>query len=168
MQLHAVLVGNVHPAGRLDVVHTHNAARIRIAVRCMVDGASTQLLGRLVRQVPLVAGVEHAERVHRAAADREQCALGARALRVNVVQTGTAFVVAGQHHAHAQAGALVLVRNVGHDLGRRRHGNALLVAQLVQATLLGQHSVPVHAIGRTAGQCAQQVVVDFYDLNAFV
>lgn len=121
VQIHAVLIGNVHPSGGLNVVDTNDTTRIRIPMGRMIDGTSAQLLRLLIRQIPLVTGVQNTERVHRSTADGEQLALGARSLRVDVVETGTAFVVSSQHHAHAQAGAFVLVSNVGHNLGGSGH-----------------------------------------------
>lgn len=74
------------------------------------------------------------------------------------------LIVAGQHHAHAETHALVVVHNVGHDLAGGGHRNPLLVPQLVDATLLGQHPIPVDAIGSTSGQRSQQVIVDLHNL----
>ena len=66
------------------------------------------------------------------------------------------LVVAGDHGAHGEAHALVVVGDVGEDLGGGGHGDALAVAQLVEATLLGEHALPVGAVGRAAGHRAQQ------------
>lgn len=64
------------------------------------------------------------------------------------------LVDAGEHHAHAEPHALVVVHHVGHELAGGGHGDALAVAQLVQAALLGEHAVPVHAVRCAARQRA--------------
>jgi len=56
------------------------------------------------------------------------------------------------------------VGNVGHDLAGGGHRDALFVAQLVQAALLGQDPVPVHTIGGATSQGAQHELVDLHDL----
>ena len=77
-----------------------------------------------------------------------------------VTFTWSSLVPATHHGAHAEPHALVLVHHVGQQLGRGRHGDALLVAELIDATLAGQQALPEAAVGRSSGHGAQQVGVD--------
>lgn len=114
--------------------------------------------------VKLVPRVENAVRKRRARADRKEVVLEPRAVRVDIVQVGAGLVPAGNHRAHRQAHALVLVDRVAEQLGRGGHRYALAIAQLVQAALRGQHALPVRAVGGAAGHRAQQLRVDLDDL----
>lgn len=153
------------PALLLDVVEVDETTRVRIAVRGGQDAPAAQLQGVLVRQVVVVLGVEHAVGERLAGADAEQVAGQPRAVRVDVVQRG-AFLLgdAGAHGAHGQAHALVLVDEVGEDLGRGGDRDAPLVPQLVQPALHAQPGQPVLAVGGAAGHGAQQLAVDLDDL----
>ncbi len=73
------------------------------------------------------------------------------------------FVPTSDHGTHGQAHILVRVDHVGQDLGRAGHRNSLLVSQLVDATLLGQDTLPELTVGSTTGHRAQQVRVDLDD-----
>jgi hypothetical protein len=84
-----------------------------------------------------------------------------------------------QNTYHAQTHALVLVHEVGEDLGCGSNRDTLLVAELVQAALhakvglpvglagaaLRRHgNPPVLAVCGTTGHCAEEVGVDLDDL----
>ena len=66
------------------------------------------------------------------------------------------LVIASNHDSHGEAHALVVVGNVGEELGGRGHGDALAVPQLVQAALLRQHPFPVGAIGSSTCHGSEQ------------
>lgn len=74
------------------------------------------------------------------------------------------LVPATDHGAHAQAHALVLIHHVSQEFGGGCNRNALLVAQLVDATLPGQQPLPETAVGGAARHGAQQIWVDLDDL----
>ena len=59
VQLHDIVVGNKRPSIRAHVVQVDRIARVCIAVRSRVNAAATEIEGLLVRQVPMVALIEH-------------------------------------------------------------------------------------------------------------
>ena len=74
------------------------------------------------------------------------------------------LIPSGDHRTHRQAHILVRVDHIGQDLGGARHRNPLLVPQLVDAAVLGEHALPELAVGRAARHRAQQVGIDLDDL----
>lgn len=64
------------------------------------------------------------------------------------------FVVSCDHDAHGEPHALVVVGDVGQQLGGGGHGDPLPVPQLVQPALLGEDALPVGAVGGAAGHGA--------------
>lgn len=74
--------------------------------------------------------------------------------------TWASLVPATHHGSHAESHALVLVHHVGQELGGGRHRDALLVAELIDATLSGQQALPEAAVGSSSGHGTQQVRVD--------
>mmetsp|Transcript_26298 Transcript_26298/g.70141 ORF Transcript_26298/g.70141 Transcript_26298/m.70141 type:complete len:267 (-) Transcript_26298:50-850(-) len=155
---------DLHPAGLLHVVDVADTAGVRVAVSGVVDGALAQVDGLVDGQVGAVVRVEDAIRVGRARADREEVAMEARRVVVAVVELRAGLVPAGDHGAHAETVAAVLVHGVGEQLGRRRHADALLVPQLVQPALHAQVPLPVGTVRRAASHGAEQVRVDLDDL----
>ena len=59
---------------------------------------------------------------------------------------------------------LVVETDVREEFGSRGHTDPLLVSQFVESALLGQDTLPVHAVGRAARHRAQQKPVDLNDL----
>lgn len=89
VQIHTVLVGNVDPSGRFDVVHPNDTAGVRIAMGCVVDRPTTQILGFLILQIPPISGIQNTIGVDGTATNGEHLTRGACAFRIDVVQLGT-------------------------------------------------------------------------------
>lgn len=143
------------------MVQVDVASGIGVPVGSSQDAPAAQLQGVLLAQVVLVLGVEHAVGKGLAGADAEHVAGEARAVAVDVVQGGALFLGDTRAHgAHGQTHALVLIHEVGEDLGGGSDADAALMAQLVQAALHAQPGQPVLAVGGAAGHGAQQAVVD--------
>lgn len=73
--------------------------------------------------------------------------------------TWPSLVPAADHGAHAEAHSFVLVDHVSQQFGGSSHRDALLVAQLVDATLPGQQTLPKTAVCSSSGHGAQQIRV---------
>lgn len=153
------------PAFLLDMIQVNETTRVRISVRSSQDTSATQLQGVLLAQVVLVLGVEHTVRKRLTGSNTEQVSGEASTVRVDIVQGGALLLGdAGAHGAHRQAHALVLIDQIGEDLGGGGDADAALVPQLVQPALHAQPGQPVLAVGGAAGHRAQQAVVDLDDL----
>uniref|UniRef100_A0A6B0V4R8 Putative secreted protein n=1 Tax=Ixodes ricinus TaxID=34613 RepID=A0A6B0V4R8_IXORI len=164
VQVHAVFLRDALPAGFRHAVHPHDSAAGRIPERCVVDGLAGELEGLSVLHVELVAVVEDAERIRRSRTGREHATRETVSLVVHVVQAGSPLVPAGDHNSQGQPHALVVVQDVGEQLGCSCHRDPLSVPQLVDAAAFGQHPLPVDAVRGTSGHGAQEVLVDHNDL----
>lgn len=80
------------------------------------------------------------------------------------VFTWAPLVPATHHGPHAESHPLVLVHHIGQEFGRCCHRDALLVAELVDATLTGQQPFPEATVGGSSGHGAQQIGVDLNHL----
>lgn len=78
--------------------------------------------------------------------------------------TWSSLVPATDHGPHAKSHAFVLVHHVSKQLGGGCHWDALLVAQLVDATLAGQQALPEATVCSSSGHGTQKVGVDLNDL----
>lgn len=82
-----------------------------------------------------------------------------------VVFTWASLVPTTHHGSHAEPHALVLVHHVSEQLGGCCHGDALLVAKLIDAALAGQQALPEATVSSSSSHGTQQVGVD---LNHFL
>lgn len=78
--------------------------------------------------------------------------------------TWASLVPATHHGSHAESHTLVLVHHIGQEFGRCCHGDALLVAKLIDATLTGQQTLPEATVGSSSGHGTQQIGVDLNHL----
>ncbi len=143
----------LHPPLLLNMIQIHAPPRIRIPMRRRQDTPPAQLQRLLLAQIIPILSIQHAVRERLAGPDAEQIPRQPRAVRVDVVQRRPLLRRdARAHSAHRQAHAFVRVYQVREDLRRRGHGDALLVAELVEAALHPEVGEPVLAI-LGAGGC---------------
>lgn len=86
MQLGDILLGDLDPSGALHVIDAHHATGHGITMRGVIDGAASQLVRFRVVELPFVLAVEHAVRVRRTAAHREDVVGHASAVVTDIVQ----------------------------------------------------------------------------------
>ena len=86
MQLGDIFLGDLDPSGALHVIDAHHATGHGVTMRGVIDGATSQLVRFRVVELPFVLAVEHAVRVRRAAAHREDVVGHASAVVTDIVQ----------------------------------------------------------------------------------
>ncbi|KAK3994987.1 hypothetical protein QBC44DRAFT_390739 [Cladorrhinum sp. PSN332] len=139
--------------------------KVRIAVSGRQDTPAAELQRLLHRQVVPIFSIQHTIRKRLTRTNAEQVARQPRAVRVDIVKRRSLLLGhTGAHGAHRQPLSLVLIHQVGQNLGSRSDADAALVTELVQTALHTQPGEPVLAVGSTAGHGAQQVRVDLDNL----
>jgi hypothetical protein len=147
------------------VVQVDETTRVSISVGGGQDTSAAQSQSLLICQVVSVLGVQHTIGKGLTGTNTEQVAGKSRAVAVNVVQGGTLLLGhSGTHGTHRQTHALVLVDQVGENLGGSGHGDAALVSELVKAALHSEPCEPVLTICGTTSHSSQHLIVDLNHL----
>jgi len=166
------IVQHVHVVAELldptilaNVVDVDDATTHSVTVSGMEDGSLAEFYCLLDSEILSVVGIKDTVGVGRARTSTEQVTSKTSALVVDVEELWSSVLVpAGDHCAHGQTVASILIDNVAKNLRSSCNADSLVVFQLPDATLLGEDSLPVRAISSTTGHGTEQVRRDLNHL----